>query len=330
MNGPATDSLTIRHTPGTVPGGARPGWGLPHQQLPAATRRDLTPESILEQEIQTGQQQIQDKYALQWKEVNRSKRFIGATKTNQMLRQIDMKAKQEMLQFNQRAEQQMVQLQNINRLAEQGAIPNPEEIKARVMFGTDVAKSMYPTPGKEPSIPEQFGKLDVYSHRISQELERFQIVGDKAPSKFLSRLKGISPLATAISALRGPPKGRKGELQIWDPNIPTKIKDKTTGKMVDAMGDWRTAEPGEIGIYQAWLQEEKDVATRKRELLGQPDITRRKAGVTKSGFDAGIAASVRPQRAPTIAKPKVIRQRNTRTGQVRISYDGGRSWQTIG
>ena len=182
---PGTDSLTIRHTPGTVPGGARPGWGLPHQQLPAATRRDLTPESVLEQEMQTGKQQIQDKYALQWKEVTRSRRFIGATKANQMLRQIDMKAKQEMLQFNQRAEQQMAQLQNINRLAEQGLITNPDEIKSRMAFGADAAKSMYPTPGKEPSIPEQFGKLDVYSHRISDELERFQIIGAKRPSKFL-------------------------------------------------------------------------------------------------------------------------------------------------
>ena len=327
---PNGDSLEIRHTPSTVPGGARPGWGLPHEQLPAATQRDLTPESVLEQEMQTGRQRIQDKYALQWKEVNRSKRFIGQTKANQMLRQIDMNAKQEMLQFNQQAEQQLTQLRNVDRLAQQGAITNPEEIKARMTLGADVAKSMYPTPEKEPSIPEQFGKLDVYSHRISQELERFQIVGDKAPSKFLSRLKGISPLATAISALRGPPKGRKGELQIWDPNIATKIKDKTTGKMVDAMGDWREAEPGEIGIYQAWLQEEKDVAARKRELLGQPDITRRKAGAVRSGFDAGITESIKPQRTPTVTKPKVIRQRNTRTGQIRISYDGGKTWQTNG
>jgi len=332
MNGPGTDSLTIRHTPGTVPGGAKPGWGLPFEQLPAATRRDLTPESMLQQEIQTGRQTIQDKYTLQWKEVNRSRRFIGATKTAQMLRQIDMSAKQEMLQFNQRAEQQLAQLQNIDRLAQQGAITNPEEIKARVTFGTDVAKSMYPTPEKEPSIPEQFGKLDVYSHRISQELENFMIVGAKKPSKFLSMLKGISPLATAISIARGPSRGkRKGELQIWDPTISIRVKDPKTGKMINEMGKFRTAEPEEIGIYRAWLQEEKDVAARKRELLGQPDISRRTAqpDARRSGFDAGITESITPQRAPTMAKPKMIRQRNTRTGQIRESYDGGATWQII-
>jgi len=295
----------------------QPQYGLPYQRLPG-TQRDITPESMLKQEIQTGRQSIYNKYNLQWKEAKRSARFIGQGKSQRMQQEIFAKAKQEMLQFNQQAEQQTAQLRNVDRLAQQGAITNPDEIKARMAFGTDVAKSMYPTPGKEPSIPEQFGKLDVYSHRISQELERFQIVGAKRPSKFLSRLKGISPLATAISAFRGPPKGKKGELKIWDPTIP--VKDPKTDE--DVMGNWRTAESGEIGIYQAWLQEEKDVATRKRELLGQPDITRRKAGVVRSGFDAGVTES--------ITKPKVIRQRNRRTGQTRTSYDGGKTWQMSG
>lgn len=324
MNGPTTGSLEIRHTPGTIPGGARPGWGLPFQQLPG-TRTDLTPELSLQQETQAGRQQIQDKYALQWKEVTRSRQFIGATKASQMLRQIDMAAKQEMLQFNQRAEQQMIQLQNIDRLAQQGAITNPEEIKARVAFGTDVARSMYPTPEKERTIPQQFGELDVYSHRISQELENFQILGE-TPSKFLSMLKGISPLATAISALRGPPKGRKGELQIWDPTIPTKVKGE------DVMGKWRGAEPNEIAQYVALTQEERAIIQRKQELLGQPDISRRRAqpSAIGSGFDAGVTESVRPQRQPTVTKSKVIRQRNRRTGKERISYDGGQTWQMIG
>jgi hypothetical protein len=298
MNGPGTDSLTIRHTSATVPGGARPGWGLPHKQLPAATRRDLTPESALQQEIQTGQRAIQDKYALQWKEINRSRRFIGATKTKQMLRQIDTKAKQEMLQFNQQAQQQLAQLQDVDRLAEHGMITNPDEIKARMTFGADVAKSMYPTPGKEPSIPEQFGKLDVYSHRISQELENFQIVGGGAPSKPLkpSDVLKYGPLAIGpIAAYRGLKRKKEPELQIWDPTIPT--KDPETDE--DIMGKWRKAEPAEIKIHKAWLQEEKDVAARKRELLGQPDITHRRTGTTRSGFDAGITGSVRPQRTST-------------------------------
>lgn len=319
MNGPGTDSLEIRHTPRTVPGGARPGWGLPFERLPVATRRDLTPESVISEQIKTGKQQIQNKYALQWREANRSRRFIGAAKSQRMLREIDAKAKQEMLQFNQQAKQQMAQLQNINRLAEQGMITNPDEIKARVVFGADVAKSMYPTPARERTIPQQFGELDVYSHRISQELENFQVIGGKKPSKILASF-GLLGIAASIYRAK---KARQ-KLQVWDPNIPA--KDPKTGK--DVMGDWRKAESEDVGIYETWLQEEKDVAARKRELLGQPDITRRTAQPgAGSGFDAGVTGSITPQQQPR--QQRVIRQRNRRTGKERISYDGGKSWQIV-
>ncbi|GAI58907.1 unnamed protein product, partial [marine sediment metagenome] len=178
---------------------------------------------------------------------------------------------------------------------------------------------------------KQFGKLDVYSHRISQELELFQVIGE-TPSKFLSRLVGISPLATAVSLLRGPPKRKKGKLQIYDPTIPVRIKDKTTGKMVDAMGKFREAGPEEIIRYASLIQEEKAITQRKTELLGRPDISRRRVQPdTKGGtFGDKIAESIKPQRVPAVAKPKVIRQRNTRTGKERISYDGGKTWQMTG
>ena len=304
----------------------KPQYGLPYQRLPG-TQRDMTPESILNEQIQSGRQQIQNKYALQWKEINRSRRFIGTGKAQRMLREIDVKAKQEMLQFNQQAQQQLVQLQNIDRLVQVGGLTEQQgvKLKAQETFGRDTAERMYPEPKRERTIPQQFSELDVYSHRISQELERFQIVGGK-PSKLPLTYALAGPLMggalAAYHGLKG--RKRKEELQIWDPTISIKVKGE------DVMGDWRTAEPEEVGIYKAWLQEEKDVAARKRELLGQPDITRRKAGIAKSGFDAGVTKSITPQRAPTITKPRVIRQRNTRTGQMRISYDGGKSWQTSG
>ena len=310
---PNGDSLTIRHTPGTVPGGARPGWGLPYQRLPQGR---LTPESMLEREIQTGRQAIQDKYAIQWKEVNRSRRFVGATKTSQMLRQIDMSAKQEMQAFNQRAQAQLTQLRNIDRLAQQGAITNPEEIKARVTFGTDVARSMYPTPEKERTIPQQFGELDVYSHRISQELERFQIVGERVPA-LLRRAGRVGwPIMLKEKQIQ--------KLQIYDPTIPK--KDPKPDE--DIMGVWRKAEPEEITQYGMLIREEKDVAARKRELLGRPDISRRRVqpGVKGGTFSDKIAESIRPQRQvkrqPTATE---LRQRGTRE-----AYEQGKKlgyWQ---
>jgi len=250
-------------------------YGLPFQGLPG-TQRDLTPESMLKQEIQTGRQNIYNKYNLQYKEARRSARFIGQGKSQRMQQEIFAKAKQEMLQFNQQAEQQMAQLRNVDRLAQQGAITNPDEIKARMTFGTDVAKSMYPTPGKEPSIPEQFGKLDVYSHRIDQELEWFKEDKPKQPSKALFALGPIIGMAGAYRRLLA---AKKRKVRIWDPAT----EDYTI-----------KATPEKIAEYDMWLQEKRDVAARKMELLGQPDITRRTAQPgAGSGFDAGVTGSIK-------------------------------------
>jgi len=293
--------------------------GLSFEQLPAAGT--MTPESALREQFNASRQQIQNKYALQWKEVNRSARFLGPTKANQMLRQVDMNAKQEMLQFNQKAQTQLAQLQRITAMGQQGLISDADQIKANIVYGRDVAESMFPQEGR--SIPQQFGELDVYSHRISQELEHFKLVEKRIPALFGRAGKIGWPIL--------PREKRRQELQIWDPTILVKIKDKDTGKMIDNMGDWRKAKPEEIGIYAAWLKEEKDVARRKRELLGQPGISHRivQPGTTGGSFSDKIAGSIKPQRQRPTAGPKVIRQRNRRTGQERISYDGGKTWQIV-
>jgi len=309
---PATDNLTTRHTPGTVPGSARPGWGLPYEQLPAATQRDLTPESFINEQIATGRQQIQQRFNLAWDEINRSARFIGRVKAGRMRQELHAKAKQEMLQFNQQAQQQMTQLQDIDRLAEQGMISNADEIKARIVFGADVAKSMYPRR-REEDIPGVFGKLDIYSQRISDELDKFREELPKPPSK----LTGISPLTAAVSMYRSSRKPKR-KVKVWDPNT----------------GDWRktAATPEEIAEYDFWRQQEKAVAARKKEVAAKFGVGQRvvQPGTKGGTFDDKIAESVKPQQQRTAPKSKVIRQRNTRTGEERISYDGGKTWQTSG
>ena len=311
-NGPGTDNLTIRHTPGTVPGGARPGWGLPYQQLPG-TQTDTTPESFINEQIQTGRQQIQDKYALQWKEVNRSKRFIGVAKSKRMLREIDAKAKQEMLQFNQQAQTQMNQLQSINRLAEQGLIYNADELKARIVYGSDVARSMYPEP---KSVEQQFGALEIHGGRLESRLAQFR-----------------RPKRRVKKWYRGEKKEAMipGELEVWDRSLTREVKDPKTGEMILETGDWRPATQQEIVERGMLLQEQQRIKRLQADVLGRPGMQRRivQPGTKGGTFGDKIAESVRPQ--PT-RRPagKVIRQRNTRTGQERISYDGGKTWQTNG
>jgi len=149
---------------GRAPGRQRLG-GFPFKQLPAAG--DMTPESMVNEQARTGRQEIQQRFTLAWNEINRSARFIGRRKALNMRRELYTKAKQEMLQFNQKAETQADQLDNINRLAEQGFIYNADELKARIVYGSDVARSMYP-PSKLPE--QEFGALDIALNRIENRL----------------------------------------------------------------------------------------------------------------------------------------------------------------
>lgn len=231
----------------------RPQYGLPYQQLPAATRRDLTPESFVNEQIQTGRQQIQDKYALRWKEVNRSRRFIGAAKSKRMLREIDAKAKQEMLQFDQQAQVQMNQLQSINRLAEQGLIYNADEIKARMVYGPDVARSMYP-PSKLPE--QEFGALEIHGRRLESRLAQFRRPKKKVPFKI-----------AGVRQIWGKAGWAPGDIEVYDRSM----INKKTGDM----GIWRKATQQEVEERRMLVEEQGRIKRLQADVLGQPDIQRR-------------------------------------------------------
>lgn len=228
--------------------------GLPFTQLPVAG--DISPEEDINRQVETGRRNIQQKYALQWQTVNRNAKFLGQRKHQEMLMQIDSKAKAEMLEFNQRAEEQLASLRQIDNIAQAGGITQQTQnrLKATRVYGRETAEAMHPEPKGERTIPAQFGELDLYGKRISQELEWFK--PPKMPSKLSIGMGIVSPLGKAILALRG----KKNALRILDPN---------TGK-------WKEAEPEDIARYVALVREEKDIKQRKSELLGHPSIGRRK------------------------------------------------------
>lgn len=289
--------------------------GLPFEQLPADT---MTPESTLNEQLSAGRRQIQSKYALQWREVNRSARFLGPARTNQMLQQIDMKAKQEMLQFNQKVQTQLSQLQRITAMGERGLIPDANRIKAHMVFGADVATSMYPEPEEERSVALQFGELDVYRRRIERNLEQFRTVGRWEDKLFARKTWVGYPL----------PKERKiPELQILDLSLPSGEKD-AFGEPI--MGKWRKATKEEAQLRKLYLGQRKEIRKREEELLAIPGVGRRvvQPGTTGGSFSDKVAESVRRE-TPRAPKARVIRQRNRRTGRERISYDGGKTWQIV-
>ena len=286
MAGPSTDSLTIRHTPETIPGGARPGWGLPFRQLPAAstTQRDLTPESSLKEKIQAGRQRIQDKYALQWKEANRSAKSVGRGKSQRMLRDIDTRAKQEMLQFNQQAQQQLTQLQHTTMMGEQGLI-SPEDaarINASRVFGRDTAEAMHPTPEKGRSVPQAMGELSRYGEIIQSKLDRYKSV--RIPKLFTREAK------------------EKRKWRILDYDLPSKKEGE--------IGAWRDATKEEIQLRDSYLQEQKEIRSREAELVAIPGIKHRvtQPGTTGGTFSDKVTESyISPvRRQPTRRRPESI------------------------
>ena len=115
-----------------------------HDQIARLRSSGYTPEAWLNEQIQTGRQQIQDRFALQWKEANRSAKFLGRVKHQQMLRQIDMSAKQEMLQFNQKAQNQLARLKEIDNLGTKGLITNPDEVKWRIVLEPEIESALFP------------------------------------------------------------------------------------------------------------------------------------------------------------------------------------------
>lgn len=113
---------------------------LEFENLPA------DPESVFQQEYESGQRQIQQQFEFQWDEINRRARSFGSpARHQQALNNLYTKSQQAMLQFNQGMQQRSDQLKRIDQLAKQGAIQNPDEVKWRMVLGPEAERGMFPT-----------------------------------------------------------------------------------------------------------------------------------------------------------------------------------------
>lgn len=113
--------------------------GLPFENLPA------NPESIFQQEYESGQQQIQQQFEFQWNEINRRAQSFGSpAQHKQALDELYTKGRERMLRYDQMAQQKLDQLKRIDQLAEQGAIQNPNEVKWRMVLGPETERGMFP------------------------------------------------------------------------------------------------------------------------------------------------------------------------------------------
>lgn len=272
--------------------------GFQFQQLPAG---DISPEEDINRQVETGRRNIQQKFALQWQTVNRNAKFLGQRKHQEMLMQIDSNARAEMLEFNQRAEEQLASLRQIDNIAQAGGITpqTQERLKASRVYGRETAEAMHPEPEGERSIPQQFGELDLYGRRISQELEWFK--PPKKLSKLSAGIGAISPLGRAILALRG-----KNALKVLDPNT----------------GDFKEAEPEDVARYVALIREEKAIKQRKSELLGHPSISHRKVQPGTQGGTFGDKITTSYKKPVTAQRQQPLAAELRRRG-TRVAYDKG-------
>ena len=283
--------------------------GLPYQQL-----EQDTPESIVNDYLQRGLQGIQNKYKLQWDEVNKRGQILGRRKQMEMFADIDMKGKQEIQAFQQQAKEQMERLQRVDQLAQQAGF-DPSEAKMRIVLGPEEEAAMFPREKGPPSISE----LRSYESWLERKVPDFMTIPSREIKKWY--------LPKRYEKMTGPTR------MVYDPSIePTYDKKKKTW----TKGGYRPATQEDIQEKMYFDAELKKV---RQELRSQPDIATRirsaalrvKRDPEHTSFNTKVEASKPKSKAPPAPREqKTIRQRNTRTGQERISYDGGVTWQMSG
>jgi len=131
-----------------------------------------TPESIIDDYLQRGIRRIQDKYRLQWDEVNKRRNILGGRKQMEMLSTIDMKGKQELQAFIQSVQQQQDQLAQVDQLAQQGGF-DPYEAKMRMVLGPEVEAAMFPTREKPRTFEQKYADIQYHKDRLRRRQGEF-------------------------------------------------------------------------------------------------------------------------------------------------------------
>lgn len=223
--------------------------GLPFERLPAS------PESIFQQEYESGQRRIQQQFELQWNEINRRARsFKSPAQHQQALDDLYAKGQQTMLQFNQGMQQRSEQLKRIDQLAQQGVIQNPDEVKWRMMLGPEAERGAF---------PKQIDPRTEYHANLRLRRE----------------------LLNTVSAYTLDPKGRLYQSKTDEKGFYISEPDKTMPASESEYMDWvqsfaalESAEEYKRGQIMPGLTTSDKIATRLQELMleQQEDTLREK------------------------------------------------------
>ena len=211
---------------------------LPFEKLP------VSPESVFQQEYESGQRQIQQQFSLQWNEINRRARsFKSPTQHKQALDELYTKGQQTMLQFTQRMQQRSEQLKRVDQLAKQGAIQNPDEVKWRMMLGPEAERGMF--PGQKDPRTEYHANL-----RLRNELMR-DIASYQFDSK--GRLYAVNPDTGKIDKKM---PASEDEYRSWMQSI-TAFESAEIYKKERIMPSLTTADVASTRLQELLLQQQE-------------------------------------------------------------------------
>ena len=155
---------------------------------------------------------------------------------------------------------------------------------------------------------------------------------DPTSKQYSAQLLYRDKLDSLLAQYEDQPGGKK---TYWGLGKPTtaKLKMISGGNKKDGY-TFRDATPEEIQEYGLLKKERERVGEAMNVILQSPDMSNRlrKAAMSsgrKLGISESMAKELQNQKPSTPKTQEPKYQVNKVTGQRRVSYDGGRSWQTL-
>ena len=138
---------------------------------------NLTPESVFEQRVKAGRDNIQREFQFEWDSINQLAKVnrYSPQKHQQLLIEAQIKAQGRVAEFDQEYQATINNFKNLKQLESQGIITNATEAGWRLVLGPE-AERMMPKADKQINPVEQHEKLTrQYDNLLKYKAEKFRM-----------------------------------------------------------------------------------------------------------------------------------------------------------
>ena len=215
------------------------------------------------------------------------------------------------------------------------------KLKYKAMFGKEIADQMF--PGEQDPRAEHQRNL-AEQNRLMDRTDTFVIENDKL---YQVKTNDEGKYDISLGADRSKPATPE-EIQLWVMSSDAlSVLEQQEQNILGQMSNMGMPDPSYLqGLYTA--QRRKGFWGKLTDIGGAvmkysgatPQAALIHEGIKKTistftpepngTFAQKVGQTLPKRRQSRIGTPKVIKQRNKRTGQERISHDGGKTWQTSG